>query len=802
MEHPDNTTYGANLNNPTYNQQHSGATGQIGTIALSIAMLMSVPAFAQAPFFAPGNLVVVVEGCGVRGGTCTAVPNGTGNGTGNSSVGGYGDNQAAPLTLFQYAPNGTSSVVYVNSLAFPQTGSGANLPVSGEYGSSSEGTLQLSGAGQYLSIMGYGINAATFDAAYYPGFSTDPYGAAPSGALAQSGSLTGQSYTPVARVLMLIDANGNVNSSTALYNIFNTNNPRSVYTADGTTVAYVSGQGSGCDTTGGVFYIPIGITTTSPTAITGPDAAATSSCLSSGGPSTINQDTRDVQIYNNTLYIAIDSTEGKSFNRSFIGTLGTPPATTLYVPGASDPYSTGPTMLTGFGNTGGTGKESITTGANSNGNGPNAGLQINLSPVNYFFANASTLYVADSGNPKNDSATSSLGDGGLQKWVNSKSNGSGTWSLAYTLYRGLNLVANTNADGSTGLYGLTGTVSGATVQLYATNYTLSDLDPTYLYGITDTLSYTSASQAAGEVFTLLDTAPSDSNFKGVSFPPTIPAGDVEITSSPSGLSFTSSGAGCAQGIYTTPVTLSWTPNSSCSLTAATPQTVAPGVQYAFTQWENETTSGATTNATFMVTAPTTTATYNATFAAVPVITWVPQYAAIRFGSALSDAELDATASFLGSPVPGTFVYDPPPGTVLLPGANQALSVTFTPTNTTEYTQAIGSTTITVVPGAASGPADLVVTHVLKRSGGKVVVGLTIANRGGAAADVVLTGVTVGSDSGTPLPQTLGTIPSGEIAQATVAVPGSVGAAGVPSSLTVSGTYTGGTFNSSSRITLP
>ena len=113
----------------------------------------------------------------------------------------------------------------MNSLVLPQTSSGANLPVSGEYGSSSEGTLQLSGLGQYLTIMGYGINAAIFDAAYYPLTSMDPYGALPSGALAQSGSLTGKSYTPVARVLALVDAYGNVNSSTGLFNIFNNANP-------------------------------------------------------------------------------------------------------------------------------------------------------------------------------------------------------------------------------------------------------------------------------------------------------------------------------------------------------------------------------------------------------------------------------------------------------------------------------------------------------------------------------------------------------------------------------------------------
>ena len=573
-----------------------------GSISKAIFMagaflLSPVAVLAQNSTFSSGNLVVAVEGCGVHGGTCSDVPSGTGTGAGNSSVGGYGDNQAAPLTLFQYTPNGTAGATFVNSLVLPQAASGGNFPVSGEYGSSSEATVQLSGTGQYLTILGYGINAETFDAAYYPGFTGDPYGAAPSGSLGQSGSLTGQSYTPVPRVLALIDANGHVNTATAAYNIYNTNNPRSVYSANGTT-AYFSGQGTGTDATGGVFYLPVGAVTTSPTAITGLDSTSKA----------YTQDTRTVEIYNNTLYISVDTKEGSGSARDFIGTLGTPPATSYFNNGS------GPTQLTGFG-TSSSGKYTITSGTNSNGNGPNAGLQINLSPNNYFFANASTLYVADSGNPKNNSANSSLGDGGLQKWTNSKTDGSGTWSLAYTLYKGLNLVANTNSDGNSGLYGLAGTVSGGNVLLYATNYTLNDLDPTYLYGITDVLSYTTASQAASESFTVLDTAPKDSNFKGVSFAPTIPNGDVEITTVPSGLTFTSAGTGCAPGTYVSPITLTWTPGSSCTLSVTSPQS-AQGVEYAFSEWDNSSTS-----TTRVVTAPSTTATYTASFNAVATVTF-------------------------------------------------------------------------------------------------------------------------------------------------------------------------------------
>lgn len=614
-------------------------------IVLAVALFVSVPAIAQnTPFFTPGNLIVSVEGCGVQGGTCTSVPNGTGNGMGNSSVGGYGDNQGSLFTLFQYVPTGTSSATFVNSLVLPQAASGANLPVSGEYGSSSEGTVQLAGTGQYLTIMGYGVNANAFNA--------DPtfYGV-PGGELAQSGSLTGQNYTPIPRVVTLIDPYGNVNSSTGLFNIFNGNNPRSTYTADGTHF-YVSGQGSSGDNTSGVFYTTLG--TSSATTITGADAGSGAS-----------QDTRGVQIYNNTLFVSMDSKAG-AYNRSYIGTLGDPPATSAFTctgVGAGCPTgdgTIGPALMSGFGNTGGTGKETITSGTNSNGNGLNSGLAINISPENYFFASPSVLYVADSGSPKNtsngpnaictsDGGTSTVGNGGLQKWINSQSNGTGTWSLAYTLYKGLNLVINTacdpgNTDGTTGLIGLTGLVSGGNVYLYATNYTIADLDPTYLYGITDALSYTTASQASNETFTQLAAAPPDSNFKGVSFAPTLAAGSATITTSPSGLTFTSSGTGCAPGTHITPVTLIWTPGSSCTLSLVSPQVVS-GAQYTFTQWGDGTT--ATTD---LVTAPTTSAVYTASFNTTAAGLYSPAPSSTLTGSS-------ATFQWYGPPQTTAFWID-------------------------------------------------------------------------------------------------------------------------------------------------
>jgi hypothetical protein len=376
------------LSNPEHKEMRAMAEGRLRKFALAVALLIAIPAIAQeGPFFTPGNLVVTVQGCGVYGGTCTNVPNGTGNGSGNSSVGGYGDNQAAPLTLFQYAPTGTSSALFVNSLVLQPTSSAGNVNVSGEYGSSSEGTLQLSGAGQYLTVMGYGVNAGGFNA------NPTEYGI-PGGELGQSGSLTGQSYTAVPRVVALVDANGNINTTTALYNIFNANNPRSTYTADGVNI-YVSGQGTSGDATGGDFFTTLG-TSSVIASITGDDGGTGES-----------QDTRTVQIANDALYVSMDSKTG-SYNRSYVGTMGSPPYTTTYscatAPGGDCPTGVpnGPSLLPGLGNTGGTGRVKLTAAET---NGINvSGEYINLSPSNYFFASSTVLYVADTGTPKNTSA--------------------------------------------------------------------------------------------------------------------------------------------------------------------------------------------------------------------------------------------------------------------------------------------------------------------------------------------------------------------------------------------------------------
>jgi len=81
--------------------------------------------------------------------------------------------------------------------------------------------------------------------------------------------------------------------------------------------------------------------------------------------------------------------------------------------------------------------------------------------------------------------------------------------------------------------------------------------------------------------------------------------------------------------------------------------------------------------------------------ATPTITWAVPAAVIQ-GTALSSTQLDATAN-----VAGSFSYVPPTGTVMSSSGTQTLSVTFTPTDATDYTTATDEVSLSVtLPGTA------------------------------------------------------------------------------------------------------
>src|SRR5207237_10437795 len=89
--------------------------------------------------------------------------------------------------------------------------------------------------------------------------------------------------------------------------------------------------------------------------------------------------------------------------------------------------------------------------------------------------------------------------------------------------------------------------------------------------------------------------------------------------------------------------------------------------------------------------------------ATPTVTW-PTPANITYGTPLSATQLNATSS-----VPGTFVYTPAAGTVLDAGSHP-VSVTFTPTDATNYTTCTETVSITVLKApptiAWPAPADI------------------------------------------------------------------------------------------------
>ena len=85
--------------------------------------------------------------------------------------------------------------------------------------------------------------------------------------------------------------------------------------------------------------------------------------------------------------------------------------------------------------------------------------------------------------------------------------------------------------------------------------------------------------------------------------------------------------------------------------------------------------------------------------AAPVVTWAP-LSPIKQGTALGAAQLNATSN-----IPGSFSYSPAAGTVL-PAGSQSLTVTFTPSNTTDYTSATALNALAVNTGSTAEPTTV------------------------------------------------------------------------------------------------
>jgi hypothetical protein len=164
-------------------------------------------------------------------------------------------------------------------------------------------------------------------------------------------------------------------------------------------------------------------------------------------------------------------------------------------------------------------------------------------PFGLWFANPTTLYVADEGSGDNTyangayTADAASATAGLQKWVFNAA--AGEWQLAYTLQNGLNLGAPYTVPGyptginsvtglpwapaTDGLRNLTGRVNpNGTVSIWAVTSTVSGggdqgADPNQLVEITDPLNATTP--AGYERFRTVIPARYDQVVRGVSFTP-------------------------------------------------------------------------------------------------------------------------------------------------------------------------------------------------------------------------------------------------------------------------------------------
>jgi hypothetical protein len=164
-------------------------------------------------------------------------------------------------------------------------------------------------------------------------------------------------------------------------------------------------------------------------------------------------------------------------------------------------------------------------------------------PFGMWFANPTTLYVADEGSGDtaytNGSYTAAAASttAGLQKWVYNKT--AGEWQLAYTLQNGLNLgtpytvqgyPAGTNsvtnlpwAPATDGLRNITGKVnSNGTVTVWAVTSTVSGggdtgADPNQLVAVTDNLGATALPST--EKFSTVVAPRNGQVVRGVSFTP-------------------------------------------------------------------------------------------------------------------------------------------------------------------------------------------------------------------------------------------------------------------------------------------
>jgi hypothetical protein len=386
---------------------------------------------------------------------------------------------AVPITLKEYTTTGNQTGF---SVALPTADSGLNYATTAGMTAITCGFLKRSVDGRYLTLSGANIPAGV------------------------QGNVFSNILYPN-RVIARIDSTGNVDASTR----FSANGatPGSVITTNGTDLWWSGNTGSG--STGGIRYLTLGGTSGVMLA-----QGTGASLTTPGNPAPVPLNARVLNIFDGQLYATSGVSVGTGNSSvSFRGVFN---------------VGTGlPTTANQFG--------SLLVGSGT----ANAGLQD--SAYDFYFADASTLYVADDD-------TSDPASGGITKWIRSGT----TWTKSW-------LALPAGATGVRAIAGVTG-VGNGTVELYGVT-AVSLGQQTQLVKLVDTLSGTTAPS-----FTTLATAPANYVFRGVAMAPTASQSQVPtISATPSALGNFTANSGTASASQSFTVSGS---NLSANITATAP----------------------------------------------------------------------------------------------------------------------------------------------------------------------------------------------------------------------------------------
>jgi hypothetical protein len=500
-----------------------------------------------AGYFVPGDIVVSSSTYVGSASTITvgqALPGG-GNAVANGSYPNVFNNAAvdpsfgvtSPLFLNQYAIGGTAAA----PTATPQGGQLDLTALTGvvtSFSSKSEGALNLSPDGHNLTFVDYLSKPNTLDVSN----SNTP-------GIAEPGNYT-QNATP--RTIVNLNANA---SATAVLptNAYPGNNGRAAISAGGGY--YLAGNAGNANgspavtaATGIQFLNPATATqtngavnagkvgtynfATNPNVNVVDPGSATNKTYGQEDKAAKDDNYRGLTIFNNTIYTTKGSGSNGVDTVYQVGTTGTLP-----VSGAAI------TVLPGFPTL------------------PARAPTANFFPFGLWFANSTTLYVADEGAGSNSASVkagsltagdlaAAAGDtnAGLEKWslIN------GTWIQDYVLQNGLGLGSTYQACGTTvggdtgcynaatdGLRNITGVTNpDGTVTIFGITSTISaggdqGADPNRIVAISDQL--TSLTLPGSEQFATLETASFGQVFRGVSEAPLPEPASVALFASGLGL---------------------------------------------------------------------------------------------------------------------------------------------------------------------------------------------------------------------------------------------------------------------------